>query len=327
MKYTFVIILFVELFMLLGCSYHYEAKEPNKNSQSMLSPDMQVSIEGLGPCYDDVKHPININTKEPISILVHGCYASDGEFRSLSDVLAFHSQQSFCFRYDDRDSLDISAKKLTKAINELATYVKKPDIHIIAHSMGGLVARKALSKSPDNIINENIAIKMVTISTPFSGIQEAKACANPYVRYGTLGIHDLVCWMISGDKWYEITPASDFIQKPGELSTAVSKHILIATDEKDSCRYTDELNNCLEDDYVFSLNEQKLPNSKSNAKQKDILIKAGHVGIVGKYKHSPKKLIKALQSEGFIPQTSPLEIVLFNNLVSELFTNKGNSWH
>lgn len=320
MKYTFLTILILVILMLSGCSYHYQARTPHTNYQSMLNPDIEVAIEGLGPCYDDVKHPIKLNSQEPVTILVHGCSASDGEFRSLSEVLAFHSQQSFCFRYDDRESLDKSAKKLTKAINELSTYLKNPDIHIIAHSMGGLIARKALVSTHENIINKSIAIKMATVSTPFSGIEDAKACANPYVRVATLGIHDLACWMISGDKWYEITPVSDFIQKPGRLSSTVSQHILIATDEQDSCRYTDKQNRCVEDDYVFSLDEQKLPYSQKRAKRKDIVLKAGHVEIVGKYDHSPQKLIKTLQNEGFIHKTSPLEIVLFDALVTKLYT-------
>lgn len=320
MKYTFSAIILLILLVQSGCSYHYEARTPQKHYQSMLTPDMKVSIEGLGPCYDDVNYPIEINSKEPVTILVHGCSASDGEFRSLSEILAFHSQQSFCFRYDDRDSLDKSAKKLTKAINELSNYLENPDIHIIAHSMGGLIARKALVASPENIIDKNVAIKMATVSTPFSGIQDAKACANPYLRVGTLGIHDLACWMISGDKWYEITPASDFIQKPGELSSTVSEHLLIATDEQDSCRYSDKQNKCVADDYVFSLNEQKLEYSEQKYKRKDIVVKAGHVEIVGKYDHSPQKLIKTLQNEGFIHQTSPLEVVQFDALVRKLFT-------
>lgn len=321
MKYIFLTFFFLMILILSGCSYHYKASIPHKNYQSMLNSDMKVTIEGLGPCYDDVRRPIELNSQEPVTILVHGCSASAGEFRSLSEVLAFHSQQSFCFRYDDRESLDQSAKKLTKAINKLSTYLKNPDIHIIAHSMGGLIARKALVQSPKNVINENIAIKIATVSTPFSGIEDAKACANPYVRVATLGIHDLACWMISGDKWYEITPVSDFIQKPGRLSSTVSQHILIATDEQNSCRFIDEKNRCIEDDYVFSLDEQKLPYSQKKGKRKDIVLKAGHVEIVGKYDHSPQKLIKTLQNEGFIHKTAPLEIALFNLLITKLFVN------
>ena len=319
MKYIFLIFFSLTFLLLSGCSYHYEARTPHTNYQSILKQDMKVNIEGLGPCYDDEKHLIELNSQEPVTILVHGCYASDSEFRSLSEVLAFHGQQSFCFRYDDRESLDKSAKKLTKVISKLATYLKNPDIHIIAHSMGGLIARKALSESHNNVINKKIAIKMATVSTPFSGIESAKACANPYVRVGTLGVHDLVCWMISGDKWYEITPASDFIQKPGLLSSTVSQHILIATDEKDSCRYKDKENRCVENDYVFSLNEQKLPFAQNEDKRKELVIKAGHVEIVGKYDHSPKKLIKILQNEGFIHKTSPSWLSSFNALVSQLF--------
>lgn len=320
MKYILLTFFLLTFLMQSGCTHHYEAKTVKKHYQSMLKPDMKVSIEGLGSCYGDINSPIELNSKEPVSILVHGCSASQGEFRSLSEVLAFHSQQSVCFRYDDRESLDESAKKLTKAINELATYSKHPDVHIIAHSMGGLISRKALVPSPTNTIDENIVIKMATVSTPFSGIDDAKACANPYLRVGTLGIHDFACWIISGDKWYEITPSSDFIQKPGELSTTVSKHIVIATDEEDSCRYTDEQNRCIADDYVFSLDEQKLVHSQEKYTRKDIVVKAGHVEIVGKYNHSPQKLIKTLQKEGFIHQTSPLELVQFDALVSKLFT-------
>lgn len=321
MKYTFLTVYLLMCLILSGCSYHYEATTPHVNYQNMLKPDMQVTIENLGPCYDDVKYPLELNSQEPVTILVHGCSASNGEFRSLSDVLAFHSQQSFCFRYNDRESLDKSAKKLTKAINELGTYLKNPNIHIIAHSMGGLIARKALVQNPENAINKNIAIKMATVSTPFSGIEDSKTCANPYVRVGTLGIHDLACWIVSGNKWYEITPSSDFIQHPGELSSTVSQHILIATDEQDSCRYKDEQNRCIEDDYVFSLNEQKLPYSQNKGERKDIVLKAGHVEIVGKFDHSPRKLITTLQNEGFIPQTDPSKIVLFDDLINKLFAS------
>ncbi len=322
MKYIFLTIFLTLLLTLTACNNHYEAKTPQNRYVNILQADTKVQIEGLGLCYDDAKSPIELNSKEPVTILVHGCYASSGEFKSLSQVLAFHGQQSFCFRYDDRDSLEKSARKLTKALNELSDTANNPDIHIIAHSMGGLIARKALIKSPQNSINKDMSVKMATVSTPFSGINNAKACANPYVRIGTLGIHDLACWMISGDKWYEITSASDFIQNPGELSHNVSQHILIATDERDSCRYKDKNGECLENDYVFSLNEQKLPYDETITKRKDLVLKAGHVEIVGKYDHSPQKLIQTLQKEGFIHETSQHRVVAFNELVQRLFVNK-----
>jgi hypothetical protein len=185
--------------------------------------------------------------------------------------------------------------------------------------MGGLISRKALILDNPNHIDENTTIKLATVSTPFSGIKAAKNCANPYFRVATLGIHDMICWLASGNKWYEITPPSDFIKRPGKLSPIVSKHIVIVTDESNSCRYYNQNQECLEDDFVFSLNEQKLVSEIDSNRQENFIIKAGHVGIVGKFDHSPNKLINLLQREGFIKHTEASREFEFNLLVATLF--------
>jgi len=41
---------------------------------------------------------------------------------------------------------------------------------------------------------------------------------------------------ITGDKWNEIFPGADFMVRPGLLAPEVSEHLLVLSDERDTCR-------------------------------------------------------------------------------------------
>ncbi|PKG39735.1 esterase/lipase family protein [Psychromonas sp. Urea-02u-13] len=187
-------------------------------SSSTVSPSQtsspQIYVPGLSPCDGQVNNPLVINPTLPLVVLVHGCNASAGSFNKLSEVLALQNQQSVCFVYDDRDSLVDSAQALNKSLSAVAKHLDKPKITLLGHSQGGLISRKASTLS----LEENIAVDLVTVSAPLSGIKAAQYCGEPVIRVATLGIHDLVCWLVSGDKWFEITDASDFIHVRGNYT-------------------------------------------------------------------------------------------------------------
>jgi pimeloyl-ACP methyl ester carboxylesterase len=284
------------------------------------SAQRAVSVPGLRPCNDGAGRTLHIDPRQAVNILVHGCKGSTGKFRALAEVLAFHGQQTACFDYDDRDSLMVSSGQLANAVDTLAQHLEAPQITVIGHSMGGLVARKALiADHPIPLRNTQIDLRLVTVSAPFSGIAAAQLCAVPAVRVATLGLHDFVCWLITGDNWYEITSASDFIRQPGNLSPQVRRHLKVVTDERGTCRRRLDTGRCIESDYIFSLAEQRYPPVTNAPRTTDIEVHAGHVEIVGESGVTPHKLIAVFQREGIVRATPPDRQSAFLDLLVRLY--------
>ena len=307
--------------ILGGC-----ATQPRPNAIEVADPgrlpsaQREVSVAGLRPCNDGTVSKLQIDPSQPINILVHGCNGSTGKFHALAEVLAFHGQQSACFEYDDRDSLIVISGQLARAVDSLAQSFNTPKITVIGHSMGGLVARKALIENDSNPLrNAQIDLRLVTISAPFSGIAAARMCAAPALRIATLGLNDLACWLISGENWYEITPASDFIQQPGRLIPQVRSHLKVVTDERGTCRRRDDAGLCIEDDYIFSLDEQRYPLVTLASRTTDVEVPAGHVEIVGESGVTPHKLIDVFQREGIVRATPPERQSAFQQLLTQLY--------
>lgn len=307
--------------VLGGC-----ATQPRPNAIEVADPgrlpsaQQVVSVAGLRPCNDGTVHTLQIDPSQPINILVHGCNGSTGKFHALAEVLAFHGQQSACFEYDDRDSLIVSSGQLARAVDSLAQSFNTPKITVIGHSMGGLVARKALIENDSNPLhNTQIDLRLVTVSAPFAGIAAARMCAAPALRIATLGLNDLACWLISGENWYEITPASDFIQQPGSLIHQVRSHLKVVTDERGTCRRRDDAGLCIEDDYIFSLDEQRYPLVTLASRTTDVEVPAGHVEIVGESGVTPHKLIDVFQREGIVRATPPERQSAFQQLLTQLY--------
>lgn len=307
--------------LLAGCASNpYTPNAAPIDTGTLPPADIRVEIPGLGPCTDSPDRTLALNASQPVNILVHGCFGSAGRFRTLAQVLAFHGQQTACFSYNDRDSLITSSGQLARAVDALTVKLKRPEITVIGHSQGGLVSRRAVVADRPDPVSGGAALRLVTVSAPFAGIAAARGCGNTALRIGTLGINDLLCWAISGDKWYEITDASSFIRQPGALHGSVREHLKIATDETGSCREYGEDGHCRRDDYVFSIGEQYYPPVDQTDRVKSVEVKAGHVEIVGESGVTPKKLIAVLQNEGVIRPTAPERLAAFRALLAQLYS-------
>ena len=283
--------------------------------------DLTLEIDGLGPCTNQPDRTLRLSSRDPVVVLVHGCLASTGRFRALAEVFAFQGQQAICFTYDDRDSLRTSGHELRLALDELAQRMDQQPITLIGHSQGGLISRYALTESGPaaSALSEN-EHRLVTLSTPFSGIESADHCGWKAAHVLSLGLVVGICKLISGDKWFEITSASDFIQDPPSLNPGVLDHLVVATDERDSCRVQDH-DGCIEDDYVFSLEEQRLPAKAETPLVRKKLVRAGHAEIVGDSRTVPHKLIDLLQREEILHATSPDELQAFRQHLQHLFVD------
>jgi len=311
----------IALGLLAGCAGIPDDPALLSIDRSRLPPaNLALEIPGLGPCTDNPDRTLHLDSTQPVTVLVHGCFGSSGLFRALAQVYAFQGQQAACFTYDDRDSMMVSSGQLIAALDAMARKTRNKRITVIGHSQGGLIARKALiADRLDLLKNRDIDLRLVTVSAPFSGIASAETCGSRRVRNWSLGLVPLLCKIVTGDKWYEITYASDFIRRPGRLVDQVGAYLRVVTDERDSCRVYGKNGVCLEDDYVFSLAEQRLPAIDEGSGVKVSEVKAGHVEIVGDRRAVPVKLIALLQDHGILNPTEPGRRAAFARLLARLY--------
>lgn len=299
----------VILLLQTGCMQSSVPADPELrtiDSTNLPRPNLRLAIPGLSPCTTSPETEIRLNTDEPVVVLVHGCKGSAGRFRALAQVFAFHGQQAVCFSYNDRDSLDKSSSELMDSLQELSQSMDNHRLTLIGHSQGGLIARRALVQQQETNRFENTAaqVQLVTISSPFAGIAAADHCALLSARFWSFGLVVPFCKLISGDKWYEITKPSPFIQKPGRLMSQVTGHLKVVTDESESCRSFDAEGTCMKDDFVFSVEEQYITQIDKSARVENIELSAGHVEIVGDYHTAPHKLIGLMQQKGILRRTT-----------------------
>jgi pimeloyl-ACP methyl ester carboxylesterase len=312
--------------LLWGCAMHDGTIAADLESGRLPPPNTTLRISGLGPCTDNPDRSLNFNDTQPLHVLIHGCFGSSGQFRALAQVLAFHGQQSACFTYDDRARLDDVATGLRHAIRQLSDESRVPQITLIGHSQGALVARRSLTDSLAAPLPGPAAeLRLVTVSGPFSGIDAARTCGRSWLYPVTLGLLPLSCYAVTGPKWADITYSSRFIVEPGDLSRRVIDHLKIDTDERGACR-REEGGRCIEQDDVFSLAEQRHPRVEADSRMRRVQVNAGHVEIVGDKRVAPTKLIAVLQEEGVLRPTAPERASAFNSLLSRLYLDvDGNS--
>lgn len=262
---------------------------------TLMQSGSAADIAGLGACTDSPDRVMNIIADEPVVVLVHGWRGSAGSLQGLAQRLASDGRQTICFSYNDRDSLMRSSAKLAASLDRLAAHMTTPDITVIGHSQGALVARKAMiQERTDGLRGDDINLRLITVAGPFNGIAAAAHCTSPVARFFTLGLSGPICQLIAGDKWPEITFRSHFIRFPGTLHPNVREHLKIDTAEQGTCRLLNG-DTCRESDFVFTLDEQRNRLIDGDRRTRVITVKAGHVEIVGTAHVAPAKLIAVLE--------------------------------
>lgn len=305
--------------LLAGCATRDDTVAADLEPGRLPAPNATFAIPGLGPCTDNPDRRLHLDAHQPVTVLVHGCFGSSGQFRALAQVLAFHGQQSACFTYDDRARLDDSAAELRHAMRQLAEQSQVPGIDVIGHSQGALVARRALTDElPAPLPAAPVDLRLVTVSGPFSGIESARTCGRRWLYPLTLGLLPLSCLAATGPKWADITFASPFILEPGVLSARLDQHLKIDTDERGSCRSAAD-GRCVESDDIFSLAEQRSPVQDSDPRVRRVEVEAGHLEIVGDKRVAPTKLIAVLQQQGVLQPTAPQRQAAFERLLARLY--------
>ncbi len=316
-----LLVYFLVLF-IVGCasSFPYVPETQQLDHSRLPLPDVTISISNLSSCTDADDDSIQIDSTSPITVLVHGCNGSAGRFRSLAQLYAFHGQQAVCYSYDDRDSLIDSAEKLAASLYRLANVTNNQNISILGHSLGGLIARKALESGYKvSTAPSDKKLELVTVSAPFAGIAAAKYCGDRSLHWLSLGIVPGICWLITGDNWYEITSSSKFIKHPEPLLASVQRHLKVVTNEKNACRVESRDGKCLESDDIFELPEQYQPVIDNDPNVIGVQVDAGHVEIIGNKQVAPRKLISILQEYGMLSKTPAERRAAFEKLLADLY--------
>lgn len=278
-------------------------------------------VPGLRPCRSGGPNVVDLDPDRPLTVLVHGCNSSGGRFRTLAEVFEAHGQQTVCFDYDDRDRIEAASAQLIAALDALQAGLRSRDITVLGHSQGGLVARRALvgDRAEPLGTDDGTTYRLVTISSPFAGIRASSDCGKTWLHVLSLGVTVGICQAIAGDKWTEIHPRSEAVNRPGTLGAQVDSFVLIVTDERNTCRRWGEHGRCEEDDFVFSVAEQLHAPVQSDARATASEVKAGHVEIVGEPGVSPTKLIATLQKRGILEPTPPERREQIVRLLAQLY--------
>lgn len=170
----------------------------------LSDPQFDADIGTMG-MWEPVKHvqaghsglyflePFDAN-KIPV-LFVHGISGTGRNWRHLISRLDGSKIQPWVLNYPSGASLDLLAETINGLLNELQVKYEFNELAVVAHSMGGLLAR--------DIVNRNLAQgsratvrQLITISTPWGGHAAAQRAAKA---------------PISVPAWQDMAPGSDYL--------------------------------------------------------------------------------------------------------------------
>ncbi len=266
-------------------------------------------MDGLSACRADAGRRLVIDPTRPLNVFVHGWRATAGRFRTLADVFQAHDQQSVCFSYNSRHSIEANSASLTTALLELEKHIQPHLITVFGHSNGGLIARRALSRNRQDGLSRLLRspYRLVTVASPFNGIRAASQCGEVWLHAATLAFSALACQVVAGDMWDEIHASSHHVTEPDPLVRQVREHLLVVTLERDHCYQEDVNGECLRYDFMFEPEEQLNPRITRDSRVRSVRVDAGHSGVLGDDNVVPVALMNALRAEGVLQLPAPKE--------------------
>jgi pimeloyl-ACP methyl ester carboxylesterase len=198
---------------------------------------------------------------DPVAIVVHGIMPVHAHLDAVIDYMSGRAQVYY-FQYDDMQDLNATAQQLGEKVREVLEQYPTRSLTIVAHSMGGLVSRRACTVDhPSGLAALGIQLRLVTIASPFAGYTGAD-----YARMD-MGM--------GADSWQCMGATSKFVTQPGDLGPAV-RHSKIETNETGKTRR--EGGETLGDD-AASLDQQRQAVVDQQAASTQLLDK-GHVAAL-----------------------------------------------
>jgi pimeloyl-ACP methyl ester carboxylesterase len=213
-----------------------------------------------------------------LAVVVHGINPVHSDLDPLCRDLVRRGYTVVRFSYDDGQRLDQSAVRLRRAIAQLEQRWRPRRTAIVAHSMGGLVGRRALTTLPLALRRRGEApvvlpplsgrFELVTVASPFGGFRSAN-----WSRLD-LGLGRPV--------FRDLGSVSRFIRQPGDLIPGAT-HVKIETTEGGHERRNGE------SDSSVRLRSQ-LQTTVDAAATERVRIDRGHVGAINQDALVPKEV-------------------------------------
>ncbi|MGR4998423.1 lipase family alpha/beta hydrolase [Vibrio celticus] len=114
--------------------------------------------------YDPNKIPI---------LFVHGINSTALDFAPLIEKVDQSKYQIWVFNYPSGLSLSLNSKGLNNLFHTVVTEYKIQQLHVVAHSMGGLIVTNSIRQCRIGQLCDFIS-SVTTISSPFGGVESAK---------------------------------------------------------------------------------------------------------------------------------------------------------
>lgn len=134
-------------------------------------------------------------TKVPV-LFVHGLTGTGQDWEQVIYSMDRTRFQPWIMQYPSALRLDLLGKTLNNAVKELQIRHKFKDLIVVAHSMGGLIARKFINENASQN-NKEVVKLFVSIATPWKGHEGAQ-----------IGISHAPAVVPS---WYDLAPNSPFL--------------------------------------------------------------------------------------------------------------------
>lgn len=154
------------------------------------------------------------SNKTPI-LFIHGMSGTARDFTPLLTNIDRRNYQVWVMNYPSGLPLELLANGLNSLIKIIDYRYNVKTLHLVAHSMGGLVAQAYLDLCRNQLGCNDIA-SFTSISSPFGGVSSAQS-----------GIDYAPVVMPA---WRDLAPSSDFVAKlfsSSELHSTTPPHLLI----------------------------------------------------------------------------------------------------
>jgi len=175
--------------------------EPERASEGLWAPLTSAKRTGFGVYllepYDPARTPV---------LFVHGIRGTPRDFRMIIDTLDRRRYEPWVAYYPSGLRLDITTHVMRDILVELLERHKARSVVLVAHSMGGLVARSLLLDLAGDG-RADLVRAFVTFSTPYGGQPNAQTGINLAPQ--------------AIPSWLDIAPGSEFLaslRNPGPKS-------------------------------------------------------------------------------------------------------------
>lgn len=136
---------------------------PENGRMGMLEPQRFMEEVGSGLFVTEPFDPARI----PV-IFVHGISGYPQEFAELVESLDRSRYQVWLAQYASGFDLDLVSDYVTRALDELVTIHHPPAVCVVAHSMGGVVMRRALGRYAAHAGRARVPL-FLTLASPVGG--------------------------------------------------------------------------------------------------------------------------------------------------------------